>query len=201
MAHELSRKEIKEKISEGYVRATIIFEIVGEPKEHVEKSIKMFIENIREDKQIITISEDYEETIKLEDGMYSTAAEVEYLIVGLEKLTWLAFNYMPASIEIHEPKELTFREKDFSTWLNDLLAKLHEVNTVHTSLNMQNQQMLRSLEAAISNSILIVTEQPSLPKEISKKIGVVEEQVLLFLEALLKENKIRKEGKKFVRIS
>lgn len=194
---KLSRKDIKEHIEDGYVHVNILYEMIGSPKEHIDKTLKLFLENIDSDKQIITISEDIEETVALEGGMFSAAAEVEYLIEGIEKLTWLAFNFMPANIEIKAPKELTFMAKDFSGWLNDLLAKLHEVNTAHTRIRSEHQALVKNLNAAIRNNILLALDEPMTSAQISKNIGMNSKQVLLFLEALIKEDKIKKKGTKY----
>lgn len=200
MATELSKKEIKEKIDEGWVHSIVIFEMIGQPKDHVEKTLSLYMDNIRKDDNIISLKEDHEETIELDDGMFSLAIEAEYLVLGLEKLTWFAFNFMPASIEIKGPKELTFRDKDLTSWFNDLLAKLHEVNTIHTSLKGEHQELVKSLNAAVRNAILLCTDEPITSKEIGKKIGMTDKRTLLFLEAMMKEGRIKKQGSKFVKI-
>lgn len=194
---KLSVKERKEKIEEGWIHTNVIFEMIGSPKEHIEKALQLFLDNIASDDHVIVLSEDREETIETEGGMFSTAAELEYLIYGLDKLTWFAFNFMPASIEIKAPKELTFKDKDMSAWMNDLLAKLHEVNVVHTSLQAQYDGMVKNLNNAIRNNILLGLTEAMTAKQLSAKIGMSEKSVLLFCEKLLKEGKLEHKNKKF----
>jgi len=198
---KLGKKEIKEKIAEGYIHVVVLFEVIGSPKAHVEQAMKLFLENITKDSQVIGISEDIEEIIEVDGGLFSIAAEAEYLILGIEKLTWIVFNYMPASIEIKAPSELTFRDKDMGNWLNDLLAKLHEVNTIHTSLKSENEGLIRNLNVCIRNSILLtLSAGPQTSSEIAKKVGIGEPQALPFLEGLIKERKIAQDGKKYKRL-
>jgi len=197
---KFNKKDIKEKVDEGYIHVNILFEIVGQPKDHVSKAMKLFLENIDKEEHIIKVSEDFEEVIELGDGMFSMAAEMEYLILGIEKLTWFAFNFMPASIEIIAPEELTFAEKDLSNWMNDLLAKLHEVNMNHTNLKGSHKDLVKNLNATIRNSILLAIEQgPLTLKETSKKIGIGPENTQKFLDAMIKEEKLVLDGKKYKR--
>jgi len=162
--------------------------------------MKLFIENIDKEEHIIKIKESFEEIIDVGDGMFSIAAEIEYLILGMEKLTWLAFNFMPASIEIMAPEELTFAEKDLSNWMNDLLAKLHEVNVNHTNLKVNNDSLVKNLNATIRNSILIsIDHEAQSLKDLSKKIGISTENTQKFLDAMIKEGKIVLDGKVYKR--
>jgi hypothetical protein len=195
-------KEIKAKIEEGWIHVTVLFELIGNPKEHIEKTMESFLATINEDKHIITIKEEMEETLELEQskGLFSTAAEVDYLILGIEKLTWFAFNFLPANIEIKAPEELTFKDKDLSDWMNDLLARLHEVNTVHTALKSEHTVLVKNLNNAIRNNVLLALETgASDAKSVSKKIGLGETASQQFLEALVKEEKAVLAGKKYKR--
>jgi len=195
---KLTKKEIKEHLEKGYVHVNVIYEMIGNPKEHIEKTLRLFLENIERDPDIITLKKDFEETMELEEkGLFSTAAEVEYLILGIEKITWLAFNFMPASIEILGPKELTFTEKDFTNWLNDLLSKLHEVNTVHAALRNEHQALVRNVNALVRNNVILALDKPMTAAEIGKKVGIPTKQLLPFLEAMVKEGKLEHKGKHF----
>ncbi len=174
--------------------------MIGSPKEHIDNTIKLFLDDIAQDESIILLRQDLEETIPLEGNMFSAAAECDYLIQGIEKLTWLAFNFMPASIEITAPKELTFRDKDFTNWLGDLLSKLHEVNTIHTGLKNEHAAMVKNINALVRNNILLALGKDSLTAaEISKRIGMSTKNVLPFLEALIKEQKIVHKNNKYSR--
>lgn len=196
---KLTKKEIKKLVDdEGYVHINVLFEIIGSPKNHVKDAMHLFLKNIAGDTNIKLLSEDLEEIIELEGGMFSIAAEVEYLVLGIEKLTWLAFNFMPASIEIKAPAELTFNDKDLSAWLNDLLAKLHEVNTIHTGLKSQYDAMVKNVNALVRNVVLLAVGEGQLTsKEIASKAGMSDKAILPFLEALIKEGKIVHDGKKY----
>jgi hypothetical protein len=195
---KLSSKDIKQKVSEGWIHTVVLFELIGMPKDHVKKTMDAFLVTIEQDDQVITLSKDVDEVVEIDGGLFSAAAEVDYLIFGLEKLIWLTFNYMPASIEIKAPAELTFRDKDMSEWLSDLLAKLHEINSIHTGLKSQHDALVKNLNAAIRNSVLLALGGEKLDaKAIAVKVGIGEAQVVAFLEAMIKEGKLVQEGKKY----
>ncbi|MGM5480921.1 MAG: hypothetical protein ACQESE_00775 [Nanobdellota archaeon] len=193
----MKSKEIKNHIEEGYLRAAVIFEVVGKPKEHVEKSLKAYLENLKTDEHIKIIDEDFEPTDEMEDGLFSTIAEVDLLAKGLEKLTWLSINYSPASIEIKEPSTFSFEQKDVDNWLNDLLAKLHEIGMVNKTIRNQNQGLIKNFNSMTRNAILLALKEPLELPEISKRIGMDEKHTQEFVKALLKENRVREEKNRY----
>ena len=198
----LSKKERQEKLENGWVQVVVLFEVVGNPQEHVEKTMETFLEDIRADDGIIALREEKEEVLPVGEGepLFSAVAEVEYLVYGLEKLTWFAFNFVPASIEIKAPAELTLRDKDFSDWLNDLLAKLHEVNEAYHALRGEHHELVKSMNAAIRNGILLAVGSSSLDaKSIAQKVGMTESSVSSFLKAMIKEGRLVLDGKKYRR--
>jgi hypothetical protein len=197
---KFDKKQLKAKVEEGWIHINVLYEIVGNPKDHVQKAMELFLDNISKDPHILTTKEEIDDTIELENGIFSVAGEVEYLVFGLDKLTWLAFNFMPASIEVKAPAQLTFKDKDFSGWMNDLLAKLHEVNAVHTALVGEKDGLVRNLNAAIKNSILLALHEPRLEADLAKKVGLSKEQLALFLDAMVQEKKIAKDGAKYKRV-
>jgi len=192
----MNKQEIEQKIDQGYVLSRIIFELVGNPKEHVEKTIRAYLTNIKTDKEILILKEDYAETVEKEK-LWSTYVEAEMLVKSLEKFVWLCVNFMPASIEILKPDKLTYSSKKLTDWFNDLLAKLHEVSMVQKGLVSQNQMLRGNLNKLIKNSILISLRQGKNIKEISKTIGIQPKGLKPFLDAMIQENKIRRVSQKY----
>lgn len=175
-----------------------IFEVLGRPKEHVEKTIKAYIENIKTDEEITLKSEEYEPVEELEEGMFSAICEVELDIASIEKLTWLCMNFSPASIEVLSPSTLTIEDKDITHWLNDLLSKLHEIGVQQKSLGSQNAGLVRNFNAMTRNAIILTLNEPRDKAHISHRIGLDEEFTEKFLEALIKEKKVKKDKNKYV---
>lgn len=193
MVERMKDKEIKEFIEKGYLKINVIFEVVGNPKNHVEDSLKAYIANIKTQEGIVVLREDYDDVQEVNEGVFSIVAESEMLVKDFEKLTWLCINFTPASIEIIEPDELKIEQKSITHWLNDLLSSLHEIGIVHKKLASEYQGVLRNFNAMTRNAILLVLKEPSDIKTISEKVGMIEEHTEKFLEALITEKKITKE--------
>ena len=193
----MKTKDIKKLTDEGYLRANIIFEIVGKPKKHIEDTIKAYIENIQQDEHIHTLKEEFEEAEELEEGVFSTVAEIEMLLPSIEKLNWLCINFSPASIEILEPSTKTVTQKEIGDWMNDLLSRLHEIGMVQKNLKGQYEVMVRNFNAMTRNAIILSLKETNEIEAIAKKIGMPKEHTEKFIEALIKEQKVRKEKNKY----
>jgi hypothetical protein len=194
-------KEIQKRIKAGSILVQVSFEIIGNPKEHVETTLRGFINNLKNDAQITVLSEEFGEPEEVKDsnGLWSNYADTEMLVKTLDKLVWLCVNFMPASIEIIAPEELVFKEKDMTNWLNDLLAKLHEISFSLRQTNVKDEIVVQSMNAMIQNALLLATEHYHKPEEIEMKLGIEVKHLKPFFEALLKEDRIEKKGEEFYR--
>ena len=185
-------REIASHIKKGGVLAQVSFEVVGSPREHVEKTIREFTANIKKDSGIHFLSEEYGDAEELEGGMFGTFVDTEILVDSLDKFNWLCVNFMPSNIEIMEPEELSFSDKDLTNWFNDLLAKLHEVSIAHRQALAKEEGYTKSMNALVHNSVLLAAERYHTAKEIATRVGLPEEQVGKFLEANVKNKKLVK---------
>ena len=151
------------------------------------------------DKGIEILNEKSEPAEKQGD-IWSAFSEVELLINNLEKLTWICMNLMPASIEIMSPDNLLFKGRDLTNWLNDLLAKLHEIGLISQQLGKQNKLMLKNMNALFRNSILLAIDSGiNKDSEIAKRIGVLKKSLDPVFQAMIKESAIVKKGTKYTR--
>jgi hypothetical protein len=193
----MKSKEIKKLTDEGYLRVNVIFEIAGKPKKHIEDTLKAYIENIKQDEQIQVITEEYEDAEELEEGVFSTVAEIEMLLPTIEKLNWLCINFSPASVEILEPEKKTVSQKEIGEWMNDLLSRLHEIGMVQKNLKGQYDILVRNFNAMTRNAIILSLKETNELDAIAKKIGMPKEHTEKFLEALIKEEKVKKDKNKY----
>lgn len=195
----MKTKEIKKLIGEGHLRIRVIFEIIGKPKEHVEKTLKAYVENIKtKESEIHVLEEEYEAAEEIEEGLFSTLAEVEMLVPDIEKMTWLAINFSPASIELIEPDRVSLEQKQVSNWITDMLARLHEVGMIQKTLTGQNQALIKNFNAMTRNAILLCLQNEGKDIDfICKKVGMPAEHTEKFLDALKQEKKIKKEKNQY----
>jgi hypothetical protein len=190
----MNEKEIAKILKAGGVLTQVSFEVIGNPKEHVEASLQDFMANIEKDTSIHVLSKEIGEAEELEGGLYSTYSDTELLFEDLDKLNWLCINFMPASIEIIAPAELRFSDKDLTNWFNDLLSKLHEITTSYRQISSKEETFVKNMNAMVHNSVLLASEQYHTPEEISGKIGLPVEQLRPFLDSNVKNRKLEKRG-------
>lgn len=189
--------KLKEKLEEGYILARIIVEVVGKPKEHVEESLRIAIKKIREQENIILKEGDLYKA-KEKDGLWSTFSELELLFKDIKSLVGFCFEYVPSSIEILEPKDLKFDTNELSNLINDFLSKLHLIGIGLKKLNAENQILNKNATALLRNMLMIsLRGKEKTLKDISKFVAVPEKQLKPFIDIMVKNNLIKKEGDKY----
>ena len=185
--------EAEKQGQNAHIRCRTIIEVLGKPKEYIENALKEYINHIKEDSELVVLHEDYSE-IKEQDKLWSKFAELELVIKGTAKLISFCFEYMPSSIEVLKPEHLIFTNPELSNFLNDLQARLHDVDMVVKQLKAENDFIKTNVNAILHNTILICLKVANLSLEqLSQVTGVDQKELEIFVEKLLKENKIKKE--------
>jgi len=176
-----------------------LFEIVGKPKEHIVKTLDSYIEIMKKNEGIIVLSEEKGTPKEHKtDDLWSTFTETDVLVEGIEKFVYICISFTPASIEILEPTQLTFTDKNLSDWLNELLSLLHEIGMRQKQKSMQNAHFIKSMDALMKNIIRISLENgPLTIQELTKKTGVDEKSTLHYIGLLEKQGKLKKDGEKW----
>ena len=174
-----------------------IIEVLGKPKEHVEKSLREYVEKIKQDEKYHLTFEDVAESQKLPDQeLWSIFAEVEVDTKQMVHVTSFCFDYMPSLIEIIEPESISLKDVEFTHFLNDLQAKLHQVDMVSKQVKLENDIWKKSVHDLLGNCILLLLRENNLDsKQLSVLTGVVQNKLEDFLDQLIDEGKIDlKEG-------
>lgn len=179
---------------ETHIRCKVIIEILGKPKEHVEKTLRMYAGKIKNDSGFIVIDLEFSESVEKEN-LWSMFAELELVVKGLPKLIAFCFDYMPSSVEIIKPEEFTTKKSTVENMLNDLQSRLHNVDMIVKQQKNENEFLRKNMNTAVKNIILISLASGSLDGEnLSRVTGVADKELKLFLGELAKENKIREEN-------
>lgn len=196
----MKRSEIKEYLEEDYLLVRVIFEIIGNPKEHVETTLNSLLERLEKEEDIKIAEKDIEPAEETENKLFSAYCETELLIKDLYKLTWVIFNYTPASVELLEPGQMTLKDNRFNAFFGDLLAKLHESNQKIVNVSNNNIGLQQSMNALLRNAALNVIKEDSLtPEQIGKPLGISSEHIKKILEKMIKEGTLIKDGEKYKR--
>lgn len=135
--------EIRRHLDEGWIRAKMIFEIAGKPQAHVEKTMKGIADKF-EKENLKLIQMTIHRANEVGEGIYSSFTETDFLVSRISYLFGFLVDYMPSSIEIIEPDNLTETTANISDVLNDMMQKFHQYDNAFKSLyvknvNLQNQ--------------------------------------------------------------
>lgn len=175
-----------------HIRCRTIIEVLGKPKEHVEKTIKDYVEEISKDPDLIIIKKEFAEPEE-KDQFWTTFVEIELIIKGIPKVIDFCFHYMPSSIEILKPEEFSMNNVVIADMLNDLQARLHNVDMIIKKLKNENTFLKRNMNNVFKNIILVSLSRASLNKEkLSKVTGIEESELEIFLKQLIDEKIIKK---------
>ncbi|MBI4440736.1 hypothetical protein HY639_01070 [Candidatus Woesearchaeota archaeon] len=178
----------------GYLHARVIIEMVGKPKEHVEETLKKYVALIEKDEKIKLVRKYFAESREIE-GMFSTFVELEGYFKGISTLVGFCFDYMPSSIEILAPVTMAFTNQVTSNMLNDLQAKLHTMDMMLKKLNNENEFLRKNIDLLLKNYITILLHNRRLSLEqLSTLIGIPKEGLIGYLDTLVQQEKIKKDG-------
>ena len=177
-----------------HIRCKIIIEILGKPKDHVEKTLRKYIDKINNDSDLIILNSNFSEAVEKEK-LWATFSELDMIIKGIPKLIAFCFDYMPSSIEISKPDEFIMKKSTVEDLMNDLQARLHQVDMIIKNQKNENEFLKQNMNKVVSNVILISLASGNMDKEnLSKVTGVPDKELNIFLDNLIKENKMRKEN-------
>jgi len=163
------------------VKATIIFEMMGRPKEHLVQTMEQLIDTVSKEpglkllnKKISDVKEverkDKEgNIIKLNDSeiLYSNFSEVELEFKDIFMLMQICFKYMPSHVEIYYPEEFKIKNMDMSSLLSNILTRLHQYDSIAKSALINNQILAKKITELKGEST--AETKPEIKKEKPKK--------------------------------
>jgi len=135
------------------VTAKAVIEVLGKPKEHVEKTMKDILdmlkkgevkEGAKKAKYELLKAQIYEAE-KSGDVLWSGIMDLELKFRDLESLIGFCFDYMPSSIDIAEPKKIEFDATTMNGLLNDLIAQVHKYDMLYKKLRAANLLLQKKL--------------------------------------------------------
>lgn len=181
------------------IRSNVVIEVMGKPKEHVEKAIKMYLDKLKEDdNKVVVINEKIAEAKEQDQGFFSTFAELEIVSEDLPTLIGFCFDYMPSSVEIIAPEEMKLKQRDITNVINDLQAKLHSLDMVVKTTRTENEFLKKNMNTVIRNLVMVSLKyKPMNLDDLSKVCGVKKEELKVFMDTLVKLDKIKEEKNQY----
>ena len=192
------QKSDAERLEEGEIHARIIIEILGKPKEHVEKIIKEVSEKLKSQKDVSVVKEEIAE-IKEQGKLFSSFIESEIWVQGTAGLLDICFDFLPSSVEILDPETIPLHTNELSGFLNDLQARLHNVEMLARNLKSENTLLKNNDSALVRNIIgLAINLGADTLDHMSKKVGIPTADLEKFLNMMVNEGTLKKEKDKYI---
>lgn len=171
-----------------------VIEVLGKPKEHVEKALKEYISNLKKDKRYLILREDFAELKKQESELWSTFDELEMEINNVQDLISFCFDYMPSLVEILKPEKIKISDKEFSDFFNDLQARLHQVDMIAKQVKFESENLQANMGKLLRNYLVVLLGKESLTLErLSRFTGVGEDKLGDYLDKMIDEGTVKME--------
>jgi len=182
---------------EGEIISRVIVQVAGKPKEHIIKVGDLMVKRIKSEKNLKVIQLDLSDVTE-EEGMFTLFAEIEMKTKNIDHLAWFCFDYMPASVEIIEPREIRYGAQHLSNFFNEVQTRVHALDLALKTLTVENNKIKKNGSALIRNMLYYLTnKEPKSHQELSKVMGISEGELKPILDLLLEQKKMVKEGNNF----
>ena len=198
----MEEKEVKsdsQRIAEGQILVRTILEMLGAPKEHIESTMKGYVDNLKEGKDYEIVKEFISNTKEQkEKKMFSIYAELEIWFKDVDTIIGFCFDSLPSSVEIIEPQQISFKSNGFSGLLNDLQAKLHKLDLAYKTYKTDLQATSAIFETIVKNFIgyCLKTGKNDID-DIAKETGIEKERLQKLLDQLAEKKVIHKKDNNY----
>jgi hypothetical protein len=180
---------------ELHIRIKAILEVVGKPKQYIEKTLSDYIEKIKQDDNLMIVDSKISDAVEEKDEVWATFAEIELVIKGTTNLVGFCIDYMPSSIEIIKPESFAFESRIFTNFINDIQAKLHRIDLLVKNLSTENTFLKKNMNTIIKNNLSVLIKLGINKLDgLSTATGIESPQVEKFLKSLIEEKKIKEEN-------
>ena len=124
----------------------MIFEIMGKPPEYIIETLNDLLGKLGSEKGVSVTGKKIREPKAVENSdVFTSFAEVEVEIDELQRLMTILFAYMPANVDIISPSEFRLKNFDLCGSCNEILAKLHNYDSVAKTLLYERNNLVNQL--------------------------------------------------------
>ena len=180
------------------IYAHAVVEVMGKPKDHVEKTVDLMLNNLKERKGIELTNIERNEAEQLDDSpMYTAFFEIDAEFRNFEELYGFIIDHMPTSIEINDPEEFRLDLAALNNMIAEFLGRLHGFDKVIKEKIAENVVLHKKMDHLIRNLVLLALRSKALDTaDLAKRTGIQESSLTPFLRQLLHEKIISEsEGK------
>tara|TARA_Y100000310_G_scaffold54808_1_gene50213 strand:- start:392 stop:1000 length:609 start_codon:yes stop_codon:yes gene_type:complete len=188
----------EERIEKGQVLARYVIEMLGAPKEHIDKTLRDYVAKLKkDDTDILIVKEEISEP-KQQEKLWSNYVELEMWLKDLPKVIEFCFDALPSSIEILDPQQVTFKGAELSGLLNDLQAKIHQYDYTLKDANAKIKLLTKNSAGLMKNFVfLCLKDEDKTLEQIGSGMGIKGEEIKPFLDLMVKGKELEMQGNKY----
>jgi len=169
----MKEREIKEKISDGYIHARCVIDMIGKPKEFLSEKLKEKVESIKKMEGILLAKYELGEPEESEKGVFAAFAETELLFKTKKLMMNFCFEFMPSHFEIFEPEKFVLSSPELSDFLGQILVKLHGWDNLVRTYAQQSKILFKNQSVIVKNMLIVsLRQKPKKLEELEKEIGL-----------------------------
>ncbi len=177
------------------ILARIIIEMLGAPQDYIEKTMQTYVDKLKKTRTVLKAEI---APAQPKDTVFSTYTELEMRFTDLPGLLDFCFESMPSSVEVVEPREFSIKLDRLNAFLNDLQSRLHEADAIIKTERTRQQILDMNTMNVFRRFLLHIIEQgPKTASEISHYVGVHPRELTPFLDKLVEEKKMKKDGDQY----
>lgn len=160
------------------IRSIVILELLGKPEDYVRESVEALVKKASEEKGIKIETSKIADLKKLDNGLFSTFAEIEMTAESILDLIDFMFRYMPAHVEVIEPANISFESFDLNSILNSLIIKLHRYDELTKVLSIEKGILVKQITELKRRMGGVMTGNLNMPKlEMKSKDDLEREKI------------------------
>jgi hypothetical protein len=194
----MDKEKYNKIIDGGGIAVRAICEVVGRPKEHVEKTIKLLVEKAKSIPDSLFLKSKVFEVKEQEKGLFGSFAELEIAFKKMQGLMGFCYDFLPSSVEVTDPEKIQMDSAALSSWINELQAKIHGVDNIAKQSNLLREILTKRFNTVIRTNILSHLHRGELDEEtLCRYVGITNESIKPYVELLKKRGEIKFEKGKY----
>lgn len=157
------------------IKAVLIFDIIGRPKEYLVEALGKIVEEIDKEKGTRVVDKKINEPVVMKErnDFFTDFAEVEVEVEQVFNLIILMFKYMPAHIEIISPELISLSNSGWTDALTEITRRLHGYDEIARILQNEKGILEAKLRELLGNK---TPEKETMKNTKVKKISKIKKK-------------------------
>jgi hypothetical protein len=132
MVEIMDEKLVEKRLKEGWIKSTMIIEVLAVTKEASESALKTHVEKMTKEENTMVLNQELHKAEPVNKPLpniekaYSQIVDVEVITRNFDQLVRLVVSYAPSSVEILEPEKFSLDMGEAQGILNSLAELIHK---------------------------------------------------------------------------